>query len=120
MSFLLTSFFAVLVSSMLDFLSLPLCWVSSCSASTVGDFAELGFCCAWSLPSGGCTEVVLARLNPSYSTVDVGGVCNFLGSVSSQQKFEVTEQLSDGPVLQLHVTAQFYLGRKIHPQGMRA
>ena len=119
MSFLLTSFFAVLVSSMLDFLSLPLCWVSSCSASTVGDFAELGFCCAWSLPSGGCTEVVLARLNPSYSTVDVGGVCNFLGSVSSQQKFEVTDvkalcvsQLSDRSVLQLRVTAQFYLENK--------
>ena len=37
--------------------------------------------------------------------IDVGGVSNFLGSVSSQQKFEVT----DGPVLQLCVTAQFYL-----------
>ena len=36
---------------------------------------------------GGHAEVVSARLNPSHSTVDVRGVCNFLGSVSSQQKF---------------------------------
>ena len=42
----------------------------------------------------------------------VGGMCNFLVSVSSQQKFEVIDQLSDGPVLQLHVTAQFYLENK--------
>ena len=38
----------------------------------------------------------------------VRGVCNFLGSVSWQQKFEVM----DGPVLQVHVTAQFYLESK--------
>ena len=45
------------------------------------------------------------------------GVCNFLSSVSSQQKFEVTDGpvwqtrviSSDGPVLYLRVTAQFYL-----------
>ena len=42
----------------------------------------------------------------------IRGVCHFLGPVSSQQKFEVTDQLLDGPVLQLHVTAQFYLGKK--------
>ena len=42
----------------------------------------------------------------------VGGMCTFLVSVSSQQKFEVIDQLSDGPVLQLHVTAQFYLENK--------
>ena len=35
-------------------------------------------------------------------------VCNFLGSVSSEQKFEAT----DRPVLQLTVTAQFYLAGK--------
>ena len=47
-------------------------------------------------------EVVSARLNPSHGTIGVRGVCNFLGSVSSQQKFEVTDfealgvsQLSD-------------------------
>ena len=48
-------------------------------------------------------------------------MCNFLSSVSSQQKFEATDikalrqtmsQLSDRSVLQLHVTAQFYLENK--------
>ena len=67
------------------------------------------------------------------------GVCNFLGSVSSQQKFEATDvkalgqtmlqlldrsmlQISEKSMLQLHVTAQFYLEnkRKIHPWGVRA
>ena len=38
----------------------------------------------------------------------VKGVCNFLGSVSPQQKLEVM----DGPVLQPHVIAQFYLESK--------
>ena len=54
----------------------------------------------------------------------LGGVCNFLSSVSSRQKFEATDvpelqspdgpvlQLLNGPVLQLHVTAQFYLESK--------
>ena len=72
---------------------------------------------------------------------DVRGVCNFLGSVSSQQKFKVTNvkalgqnvsqlserpcyrsQLSDRSGLQLHVTPQCYLEneRKIHPRGVRA
>ena len=54
------------------------------------------------------------------------GVCNFLDSVSSQQKFEAMDvkalgqtvsQLLDRSVLQLRVTAQFYLEnkRKIQP-----
>ena len=38
----------------------------------------------------------------------VRGICNFLRSVSVQQKFEAT----DGPVLQLHVTVQYYLESK--------
>ena len=38
----------------------------------------------------------------------VQGVCNFLSSFSPQQKLEVT----DGPVFQLCVTAQFYLESK--------
>ena len=58
----------------------------------------------------------------------VRGVCNFLSSVSSQQKFEVTDGpvlqphviCSDGPVLQFHVTAVLFRNqRKIHPWGMR-
>ena len=49
------------------------------------------------------------------------GVCNFLGSVSSQYKFEAMDvkalgqtvsQLSDRSVFQLRVTAQFYLENK--------
>ena len=47
----------------------------------------------------------------------VRGVCNFLGSVSSQQKFEATDVKALGrhscqTVLQLRVTAQFYLENK--------
>ena len=53
---------------------------------------------------------------PVWSCISVRGACNFLGSVSSQQKFEATDgpvlQLSDRPVLQLRVTAQFYLENK--------
>ena len=59
------------------------------------------------------------------------GVCNFLDSVSSQQKFEAMDvkalgqtvsQLLDRSVLQLRVTAQFYLEnkRKIQPRSVRA
>ena len=78
------------------------------SAFTAGAFTVLGLRCAWPLPRGGQAEVVSARLNPSHGTIDVRGVCNFLGSVSSQQKFEAT----DGQVLQPHITAQFYLESK--------
>ena len=38
----------------------------------------------------------------------VGEVCNFLGSLSLQQKFEAT----DGPVLQLRDIPQVYLANK--------
>ena len=75
-----------------------------------------GSCCAWPPPCGGRAEVVSARLNLRNGTIDVGGVSNFLGSVSLQQKFEVTDgpvlQPSDGPMSQLCVTAQFYLESK--------
>ena len=67
------------------------CAGSSCSASAAGAFAWLGSCCAWPPPRGGHPEVVPARLKPSHSAMDVGGVCNFLGSVSLQQKFEVMD-----------------------------
>ena len=69
--------------------------ISSHSVSTIGAFAMLGFCCVWPQPCGGRAEVVSTRLNPRNGTVDVGGVCNFLGSVFLKQKFEAT----DGPVL---------------------
>ena len=107
----------------------------------------MDFCCGWPLPCGGQAKVISARLNLSHGTRDVGGVCNFLGSVLPQQKFELTDE----PVLQLSVTAWFVLRecvissvlschsktlkqlinqcyssvlfgkqRKIHPRGMRA
>ena len=88
----------------------------SCSASTAGAFTELGSCCAWLPPCRVHAEVISARLNLRNGTIDVGEVCNFLSSVSSQQKFETMDEPvlppSDGPVLQLRVTAQFYLESK--------
>ena len=124
MSFLLSLFFAVLVFSMLSFLSLSLHWVFFMFSFHCGSFHWVGvlLCLASSLQ--GQAEVVSARLNLRNSTIDVGGVCNFLRSVSSRQKFEATDlpelqssdgpvlQLLNGPVLQLHVTAQFYLESK--------
>ena len=65
----------------------------------------MDFCCGWPLPCGGQAKVISARLNLSHGTRDVGGVCNFLGSVLPQQKFELTDE----PVLQLSVTAWFVL-----------
>ena len=108
MSFLLSSFFAVPVSSTLGFLLLPCAGFSLPSASTVGDFPGLGSCCVWPPPCRGHAEVISARFNLSHGTIHVRGVGNFLDSVLSQQKFEVTDvkafsmsQLSDRSVLQL-------------------
>ena len=71
-------FFAVLFSSLLGFLSLPLHWVFLGLASTLEAFAKLGSCCAWPLPCGGRTEVVSARLNLRNSTRDVRECVLFL------------------------------------------
>ena len=71
---------------------------SSRSSSTTGAFPKLGFCCAWPL---GRAKVVSARLNPRNITIHVGGVCNFLSSVSPKQNLEAKG-----------VTAQFYLAIK--------
>ena len=73
------------------------------SDSTVGAFAELGFCCSWPLPCRGQAKVVSARLNLSHGTRDVRGVCNFLGSVSPQQRFEMADQCYSS------VTAQSFI-----------
>ena len=54
------------------------------------------------LLAGGCAKVVSARLNLSHGTIDVGGVCNFLGSVSSQQKYEVMDQHYNSRTGQCH------------------
>ena len=53
-------------------------------------------------------QIVSAMLNMRNGTIYVKGVCSFLGSVSLQQKFEVT----DGSVLLPCVIAQFYLESK--------
>ena len=78
------------------------------------------------------TALLASPIYIGQATTDVEGMCNFLGSVSSQQKFEAMNgpplQPSDGPVsqpsdrpvlqpsnrkvLQLWVTAQFYLESK--------
>ena len=76
---------------MIGLLSLPLRCVSSRSASTAGASLSWAPAVLGLLLAGGCAKVVSARLNLSHGTIDVGGVCNFLGSVSSQQKFEVTD-----------------------------
>ena len=85
MSLLLSSFYAVLVSSTMG---LPLRCVSSPSASSLGALLS------WAPAVLGLfhAKVVSARLNPSHGTIDVRVVCNFSGSVSSQQKFEATDQ----------------------------
>ena len=70
-SFLLTSFFAVLVSSTMGLLSLPLRWVFFTFSFYHRSFAELGSCCVWPPLCGGHAEVVTARLNPSHGTIDV-------------------------------------------------
>ena len=62
------------------------------SASTAWAFTELDFCCAWCLPHWGQAEVVSARLNLRHSTRYVLGVCNFLGSVSLEQRFDMVGQ----------------------------
>ena len=106
MSFLLSSFLAVPVSSMMG---LPLRWVSSPSASSWAP-AVLGLFRA---------EVVSDRLNPSHGTIDVTRVYVAQFFVSSQQRFGATDigalgasqlsglgqtvlQLLGNSVLQLH------------------
>jgi len=63
-----------------------------------------------------------------FSVDDVKGVCNFLGSVSSQQKFEVTDVKPPWHVTalgQISVTAPCYSSvlfrkeKKIHSRGLR-
>ena len=84
MSFLLSSFFAVPVSSTMG---LPLRWVSSPSTSSAGASlsrspAVLGLC---------VEEVVSARLNLSQGTIDVTRVYVSRFFVSSQQRFGATD-----------------------------
>ena len=84
MSLLLSSFFAVPVSSMMG---LPLHWVSSPSASSAG--ASL----SWAPAVLGLfhAEVVSARLYLSHSTIDVMRVYVPWFFVLSQQRFGATD-----------------------------
>ena len=95
MTFLLSLFFAVLVSSTMG---LPLGWISSPSASSVGDLLSWAPAVLGLFPA----EVVSARSYPSHSTIDVTRVYVPQFSVSSQQRFGATDikalstsQLSD-------------------------
>ena len=81
-SFLLTSFSTVPVSSMMG---LPLCWIFFAFRfyhSLSWGPAVLGLFCA---------EVVSARLNPSHSTINVMQVYVLQFFVLSQQRFGVTD-----------------------------
>ena len=84
MSLLLSSFYAVLVSSTMG---LPLCWVSLPSASSVG--ASL----SWAPAVLGLfhAEVVSAKLYLSHGTIDVTRVYVPQFFVLSQQRFGVTD-----------------------------
>ena len=84
MSFLLSSFFAVQVSSMMG---LPLHWVSSPTASSAG--ASL----SWAPAVLGLfhAEVISARLYLSHGTIDVTRVYVPWFFVSSQQRFGATD-----------------------------
>ena len=55
------------------------------SASICGSFCQVGLLLFLASASGGWAEVVSAGLNLRNGTIAVGGVCNFLGSVLSQQ-----------------------------------
>ena len=85
-------FFAISSSSPLGFLALPLCWVSFVFNFHDVSFCQAGFWCAWSLPYWGQAEVVSSKLHPGHSMRYLRGVCNFLGSVSLQQRFETVDQ----------------------------
>ena len=84
MRFLLSSFFAVLVSSTMG---LPLCWVSSPSASSAGALLS------WAPAVLGLfrAEVVSARLNPGHGTIDVMRVYVPRFFLSSQQRIGATD-----------------------------
>ena len=108
MSFLLSSFFTVLVSSTMG---LPLRWVSSPSASTTG--ASLN----WAPVVLGFfhVEVVSARLNPSHGTIDVTRVYIPWFFVSSQQRFGATDikALGASQLLGLGQTVLQLLGKSV-------
>ena len=108
MSFLLSSFFTVPVSSKMG---LPLRWVSSSSASGAG--ASLSW--AHAVLGLFCAEVVSARLYPSHGTIDVTRVYVPRFFVSSQQRFGATDikALDTSQLLGLEQTVLQLLGKSV-------
>ena len=108
MSFLLSSFFAVPVSSKMG---LSLSWVSSPSASSAGALLS------WAPAVLGLfhAEVVSARLYLSHGAIDVTRVYVPLFFVSSQQRFGVTDikALSASQLLGLGQTVLQLLGKSV-------
>ena len=90
MSFLLSLFFTVPVSSTLGFLLLPLHWVFFILSFYSSESPEISLSLAPAvlglLLSG--AELRLFQTG----TIDVRGMCDFFSSVSSQQKFEAMDQ----------------------------
>ena len=91
-------------SPVLGFLLLPLCWVFFTFIFHRGSFCWVGLLLCLPSTSRDQAEVVSAKLSLRNGTIDVGGVCNFLGPVSPQQKVEAMDGSG--------VTAQFYLASK--------
>ena len=108
MSFLLSSFFAVLVSSTMG---LPLRWVSSPSTSSV----EASLSWAPAVLGLFLTEVVSVRLNPSHGTIDVTRVYVPRFFVSSKQGFGATDikALGASQLLGLGQTILQLLGKSV-------
>ena len=108
MSFLLSSFFAAPVSSRMG---LPLHWVSSPSASSVGALLS------WAPAVLGLfhAEVVSARLNLSHGTIDVTRVYVPWFFVLSQQRFGVTDikALGASQLSGLGQTVLYLLGKSV-------
>ena len=84
MTFLLSLFFTVLVSSRMG---LPLWWVSSPSASSAGASLSWAPAVLGLFPE----EVVSTRLYPSHGTIDVMRVYVPRFFVSAQQRFGATD-----------------------------
>ena len=99
--------FDVLVSSTLGFFLLPLHWVFFMFSLHSLSFHRVGLLlCLASTSRGPSWDFFSASLNLSHSNRDVGGMCNFLSSVSPQQRFEMVDQCYSS------VTAEFYLASK--------
>ena len=98
--------FVVPVSIMLGFLSLPLHWDSFAFSFYHVSFHQVGLllCLVSTLlgPSWDCSSQVKSTTRHQICQ----GVCNFLGSVSPQQSFEIVDQCYS------LVTAQFYSASK--------